>query len=446
MQSKWSALVALTLFTSSNAHSWVEMMNVIAPNGTYSGAPGFARGNCQRAAGVDPDKCMVQLLPPNGRAEANKILDSDAMCKDTQQSPTQSKDSPRLQAAPGSLVALRYQENGHVTLPDTQKGKPANRGTVYIYGTTEPDPNEKFLTVHKVWNPDGTGGNKKGKLLAMQNYDDGQCYQINGQALSAQRQKQFSHEAAQPMGQDLWCQNDFALPSDAPSGKPYTLYWVWDWPTLPGTDGFPNGKAEIYTTCMDVDITGNPGTNGKDTTPIKFADGQNLGYGAVSSYMGALAQGKGNFLAQGSSSTDQQAPAPQSPASAPQGSAPAPAPAPATPAPASQAPAPAPPAPAPSSQAASAPAPLASLQAAPSMAVPQVTLPQTPTAAATGPATVTVTASASPVTVTASAGAPPGSAIFTGTASAVPASTAAAHFQCNTCKMVRRSKVFNTAA
>ena len=254
MQSKWSALVALALFTSSNAHSWVEMMNVIAPNGTYNGAPGFARGNCQRAAGVDPDKCMVQLLPPNGRVEGNKILDSDAMCKDTQQSPTQSKDSPRLQAAPGSLVALRYQENGHVTLPDTQKGKPANRGTVYIYGTTEPDPNEKFLAVHNVWNADGTGGNKKGKLLAMQNFDDGQCYQINGQALSAQRQKQFPHEAAQPMGQDLWCQNNFALPSDAPSGKPYTLYWVWDWPTLPGTDGFPNGKAEIYTTVSIIPL------------------------------------------------------------------------------------------------------------------------------------------------------------------------------------------------
>ncbi len=226
MKANLRALAALTLFASANAHSWVEMMDVIAPNGTFTGAPGFARGNCQRAAGVDPDACMVHLLPPNGRAGGNKVLDSDPMCMPSQQAPTQSKDSPRLQAAAGSMIALRYQENGHVSLPATQAGKPPNRGTVYIYGTTQPDPNEKFLSVHKVWNADGTGGDKRGKLLATQNYDDGQCYQLNGGAISTTRQKQFAHDAAQPMGPDLWCQNDLSIPSDAPSGKPYTLYWV----------------------------------------------------------------------------------------------------------------------------------------------------------------------------------------------------------------------------
>lgn len=34
----------------------------------------------------------------------------------------------------------------------------------------------------------------------------------------------------------------------------YTLYWVWDWPTAARTPGFPNGKPEVYTTCMDVDV------------------------------------------------------------------------------------------------------------------------------------------------------------------------------------------------
>ena len=39
------ALVALTSFTKSiNAHTWVEQLNVIDPNGTYVGAPGFPRG------------------------------------------------------------------------------------------------------------------------------------------------------------------------------------------------------------------------------------------------------------------------------------------------------------------------------------------------------------------------------------------------------------------
>ena len=224
-------------------------MNVIAPNGTFTGAPGFARGNCQRGPQVNADHCMVHLLPSSG----NKVLDSDPMCMPSQQAQTQTQNSPRLQAFPGSLVALRYQENGHVTLPDTQKGKPANRGTVYIYGTTNPDPNAKLTAIHKVWNADGTGGDKKGKLLATQNYDDGQCHQMNDGAISKARQQQFQHDAAQPMGQDLWCQNDIALPSDAPSGKPYTLYWVWDWPTVPNVDpGTPLGKPEIYTTVSTI--------------------------------------------------------------------------------------------------------------------------------------------------------------------------------------------------
>ncbi|KMU90439.1 hypothetical protein CIHG_08249 [Coccidioides immitis H538.4] len=48
---------------------------------------------------------------------------------------------------------------------------------------------------------------------------------------------------------------DIALPKKVPTDKPYTLYWVWDWPTAPNVDsGLPKGKAEIYTTCMDVDI------------------------------------------------------------------------------------------------------------------------------------------------------------------------------------------------
>jgi hypothetical protein len=57
------------------------------------------------------------------------------------------------------------------------------------------------------------------------------------------------------MGADLWCQQDIALPQDAPVGKPFTLYWVWDWPTAPNVDpALPDGKEEIYTTCIDIDI------------------------------------------------------------------------------------------------------------------------------------------------------------------------------------------------
>ncbi len=205
------------------------------------------------------DNLMVHLLPPPGRAasEGDKgLLKSDLMCKDSQRKPDPDK-SPRLQATAGGFVALRYQENGHVTLPENAVGKAKNRGTVFIYGTSEPSETDTFLAIHKQWNSAGTGGDKRGRLLASQDYDDTRCYQINGGSISVSRQKQFPHQTDEFMGQDIWCQNNIRLPTDLPVGKPFTLYWVWDWATLPNVDpGLPDGKLETYTTCMDVDITG----------------------------------------------------------------------------------------------------------------------------------------------------------------------------------------------
>lgn len=242
---------------------------------------------------------MVNLIPPNGRPNGNDILKTDMLCKDTQRTTDQTEGSPRLKAAAGSFVALRYQENGHVTLPQNQPGKPANRGNVYIYGTTEPKPDETLLSIHKVWNSDGSGGDKRGVLLATQAFDDAQCYQVNGGQISTSRQTGFKHAANKLMGADLWCQNDIKIPSDAPAGKPYTLYWVWDWPTAPGADpGLPKGKAEIYTTCMDVDIT--PANQQKSVA--KYMDGQPLDNAAIKSYLNADAS-QPTGAAQGSSST-----------------------------------------------------------------------------------------------------------------------------------------------
>ncbi|RAL11287.1 uncharacterized protein BO97DRAFT_100038 [Aspergillus homomorphus CBS 101889] len=251
-------LLALSLPSTVVGHSWVEQLTVIAPNGTFVGAPGYPRGNIQRSASGFSDTEMTYLIPPNGRANQSQILPTDKMCKDSQRTAKQTEGSPRLQASAGAAIALRFQENGHVTLPNTQPGKPKNRGTVYVYGTTEPKEDENLLDVHRVWNRDGTGGDRRGVLLSKQNFDDGRCYQINNGDISEHRQAKFPHVADQTMGADLWCQQDIALPSNAPSGKPYTLYWVWDWPTAPGaTAELLNGKQEIYTTCMDVDIVDN---------------------------------------------------------------------------------------------------------------------------------------------------------------------------------------------
>ncbi|KAI4246622.1 MAG: hypothetical protein LQ352_006370 [Teloschistes flavicans] len=292
------ALVAATLAASASAHSWIEEASVIASNGTMVGQPGYPRAFAKRAAGVDPDAAMVHLLPPNGRPEGNKILDSDPICMPSQQQPKQSDGSPALTAAAGDMVMLRYQENGHVTLPQNQPGKPSNRGTIYIYGTTQPSPDDKFLAIHKVWNADGTGGDKRGKLLATESFDDGQCYQINGGQISTQRQAQFKHKADTVMGQDLWCQNNLKIPKDAPSGKPYTVYWVWDWDTAKGTPGVPDGKLEKYTTCMDINISQGQGSQSHTTNTgaVKFADGQDLNLAAIPQYVNQLATSDTIFL------------------------------------------------------------------------------------------------------------------------------------------------------
>ena len=273
------------LVASVHAHTWIEQLNIIASNGTMIGQPGFPRGNVKRGTPGFGDPAMVNLIPPNPRS-INQILSTDLMCKDTQVKQQQG-NGDRLKAPAGSNVALRYQENGHVSLPQGQPGKPENRGTVFVYGTTEPREDDKFLSIHRVWNAEGTGGDKRGVLLSTQNYDDGQCYQINGGQISSKRQKTFSHAANSLMGADLWCQQDIQIPKDAPSGKPYTLYWVWDWPTMPGTAGFPEGKQEFYTTCMDIDVT--QATNVQQKAAGAAFVSQDLGNAAVSAQLANIA-------------------------------------------------------------------------------------------------------------------------------------------------------------
>ncbi|KAL9579685.1 MAG: hypothetical protein Q9212_004968 [Teloschistes hypoglaucus] len=359
------ALVAATLTASASAHSWIEEVSVIASNGTMIGQPGYPRAFAKRVAGVNPDKAMVHLLPPNGRPEGNKILDSDPICIESQQQPKQSDGSPALTAAAGDMVSVRYQENGHVTMPENQPGKPPNRGTIYIYGTTQPRPDDKFLAIHKVWNADGTGGDKRGKLLATENYDDGQCYQINPSPISTQRQAQFKHKADQLMGQDLWCQNNFKIPKDAPSGKPYTIYWVWDWDTAKGSPTEPAGKLEKYTTCIDINVSRGPSAN---TGAVKFVEGQDLNFAAIPQYVNKLATSDTIFLPGTANSREAVgSPPPAAPAAPPAAPAAPPA-APATP------------------PAAAAPAP-----------------PMSQSAVAAGPMTVTVTTPAAAKTVTVTA-------------------------------------------
>lgn len=228
-------LVAFSVICQVSAHTSVERLMRIANNGTMIGPEGFPRGFVQRGAGVDFDGQNVWLIPPNGN-RPKTILPDDKIARSTQRTLNYTDQFKRLTAAPGDLVALQYQENGHVTLPGGQANKPANRGTVYIYGTSDFNGNSNLLDIHYKWNKAGTGGDGKGKLLATRNYDDGVCYQVNAQSISLQRQAKFPKKAEDPMGVNLWCQSDVSLPSDLPVGKPYTLLWVWDWPTMDRPD------------------------------------------------------------------------------------------------------------------------------------------------------------------------------------------------------------------
>ncbi|EON98590.1 hypothetical protein UCRPA7_5951 [Phaeoacremonium minimum UCRPA7] len=249
------AAVVLALAHTTSAHTWVEQLMRIASNGTLVGEPGFIRSYTPRTDPAFHDSEMSYLIPPNGRPTGNKILETDNICHPSQTVGTQSAGFPVLTTAPGDFISLRYLENGHVSLPQNQKGKPLNRGTMYIYGTDQATNNDTLLAIHKVWTPDGQGGDKRGRLLATRNYDDNQCYQVNGGEISTERQKEFFNN-----NEELWCQADIQLPSDLKVGSTYTLYWVWDWPTF-STDDVPTSESngtitltEMYTSCADISL------------------------------------------------------------------------------------------------------------------------------------------------------------------------------------------------
>lgn len=255
------AFMALSDAPTATAHSWVEQLQRIASNGTMLTPLGYQRGYVGRGdAGFKGDiSDDLWQLPANALGKTS-ISKTDSICSPQQSTSNYTSKYPKLVTAPGDYIAMRHQENGHVTLPATQQNKPRNRGTIYIYGTDQSSSQDTLASIHKVWNVAGTGGNGKGRLLATRNYDDGQCYQVNSGAISSSRQKQFSKVASGSEGADLWCQSDIQLPANLTTSSNYTLYWVWDWPTLnkanamPGESGVKVTKQEIYTSCMDLQV------------------------------------------------------------------------------------------------------------------------------------------------------------------------------------------------
>ncbi|KAK2733959.1 hypothetical protein CKAH01_18995 [Colletotrichum kahawae] len=282
---------ALQLLSVVTAHTWVEQLNRISPNGTMLSPPGFPPRWSGRNGNFS-DGLSTNLL------EASNYY----LCA-KQPLGQQMPGFDMLKAAPGDFVGLRYQENGHVTLPDSPINKPSNRGTIYIYGTLFPRTEDSLFDVFKRWTADGKGGDGRGRLLATRHYDDGQCYQVNSGPISLQRQQQFRKAAMDPQGADLWCQAVIRLPKDLPEGSLYSIYFVWTWPTLKPSSvseswsgkygDFPEQgspreaeyltsrdvvKSEIYGSCAMIEVDPNTRVDSATTeTYIVDQDVNNVG-------------------------------------------------------------------------------------------------------------------------------------------------------------------------
>ncbi|KAF3073586.1 hypothetical protein CFAM422_003885 [Trichoderma lentiforme] len=301
------AAVVATLATVASGHSWIERAFKVAPNGTMIGAEGYARGWVPRTSTNPPfaDSIPQWILPAAGQSaySGDEVLNKYKL--------DENPPFPMLEAAPGDHIAIIHLENGHTTLPQNQPKKPLNRGTVFLYGTSQPKESERLFDVHLVWNKKGTGGDGRGVLLATRNYDDGQCYQPNPGPISTERAAKLAPEGANH-DIELGCQSTLQLPSDLKPGSIYTIYWYWDWPDLDAdninfaatTNGLypwagtfmrgqkdPNGftmaaiaKNESYASTIDIKITGDSSAQHANLMS-EFVDNQDIYTKAIKSQM-----------------------------------------------------------------------------------------------------------------------------------------------------------------
>lgn len=292
MFSRAFALLALvaTLSPLTLAHSWVEEYQVISPNGSFVGERGYSRGYVPRTDPTYNGFSMMWMLPDSGMTNPDgttrtRINSSDLLCHPGQRTANYTAKYPKLQVSPGDYVAMKYLENGHVSLPWNITGKPPGTGTVFIFGTTNPSEDEKIVDVLK-WNTEGTGGNKRGFLMTAQNFDDGRCHQINCGSISEQRQMlKPNHVAGQPTSTvESWCETDLKIPENTKAGT-LTTYWIWQWPTEPNRDcNNPAGKDEYYTTCADFEVVDSSVNQKIEKTPFSVGDGGNPQSEAVSNF------------------------------------------------------------------------------------------------------------------------------------------------------------------
>ena len=255
---------------------------MVGTNGSLLTPDGFGRNYHSRggAGFCGTEQCDF------GKIEAGtNPIQGATVCPSFQSQQVQSPQFPRLKASPGEMVAIRYAENGHVTIREA--GRPESGGLTWVYGTTQGTQNPKLTDVMGKWNADGTGGNKGGKLLTTQYFDDGRCYEMNPSAGSAVRQAAAPLNGTLPLPNysGLHCQSNFRLPEDAPVGQPYTLYWVWNFSMVAQPQLY-----EYFTFCMDVDIVASEPATNKATD--KYIPHQPVGQAAIPDYFSKMVANK----------------------------------------------------------------------------------------------------------------------------------------------------------
>lgn len=240
---KMKYLTFLSLVFSSltivSAHTWVDNIKVTGGAGPIDGSLGFIRGYI----GHSDAASSYRIEKPQ-----------QSVYKDNQRQPNQPNPKfQRLKASPGSEITAEWHENGHTTNDTPENNAPGyNAGKVFMYGTTQPSPD---LTLEQIWKWKGDG-TLEGRYLGTFPYDDGMCAEEGSQG----RPRAIPRWAAGGGGP---CKGKFNLPQDLPPGKPYTVYWVWDF-----SGKVPGGKHfEWYTSVIDIDIVGKVSKRKEDIPP-----------------------------------------------------------------------------------------------------------------------------------------------------------------------------------
>ncbi|KAK1808508.1 hypothetical protein LTR12_017134 [Friedmanniomyces endolithicus] len=143
-------------------------------------------------------------------------------------------------------------KGSHIGYNDNPAGKPTP-GKIFVYGTQSSHSNDTLLAIHGQWNWNGTGGDKRGRLLHTSNFDDGKCYQYSESKIAQARMQRYPFPGTSDpaQNQELWCQNMVQLP-ELQNTALMTLYWIWAWP-FEETRTTPF-REDYYTTCIDLNV------------------------------------------------------------------------------------------------------------------------------------------------------------------------------------------------